>query len=209
MGNSVEPLPEGLWSSIASHLPERHDEEPPAMPRLVAGEPTGPGAPIVPMERRRARGTIAAVGAFAVAAAAVAALLGIGLVHANTQVANDQALARSRADGAVVAALETPGHQVVNLKSTDHATLAQFVIASGRGYMVSSSLRAGQTYQLWGIIGDQPISLGLLGTSPQQSAFTMVTSTSTSTAPSRLSLTVEPAGGSVVPSGPVVASGVV
>ena len=37
MGNSVEPLPEGLWSNIASRLPERQgDEEPPPMPRLTS-----------------------------------------------------------------------------------------------------------------------------------------------------------------------------
>ena len=31
LGNSVEPLPEGLWSSIESRLPPRPDEEPPPM----------------------------------------------------------------------------------------------------------------------------------------------------------------------------------
>ena len=35
LGNSVEPLPEGLWSSIAGALPPRPDEEPPPMPVLV------------------------------------------------------------------------------------------------------------------------------------------------------------------------------
>ena len=38
MGNSVEPLPEGLWSNISSRLPERQGEEPPPMPRLVHEE---------------------------------------------------------------------------------------------------------------------------------------------------------------------------
>ena len=39
LGNSVEPLPEGLWSGIASRLPERHEDEEqlPPMPRLVPG----------------------------------------------------------------------------------------------------------------------------------------------------------------------------
>ena len=35
LGNSVEPLPEGLWSSIASALMVDPDEEPPPMPTLV------------------------------------------------------------------------------------------------------------------------------------------------------------------------------
>ena len=45
MGNSVEPLPEGLWSQIAVRLPGRQDdEEPPPMPRLTpeaASRPSG------------------------------------------------------------------------------------------------------------------------------------------------------------------------
>ena len=50
------------------------------------------------------------------------------------------------------------------------------VLPSGQGYLVSStlpSLDKGRTYQLWAIEGNQPISLGLLGGSPGQAAFTM------------------------------------
>ena len=101
----------------------------------------------------------------------------------------------------------SPGHKIVNLESTSHAKLAQFVIVpGGRGYLVSSSLpglSSGKTYQLWGLIGNQPISLGLMGTSPNQSTFTMAGNQN----PERLSITVEPSGGSVVPTGPIVASG--
>ena len=43
IGNTVEPLPEGLWSNIASRLPERpDDDESPPMPRLVAEAPSHP-----------------------------------------------------------------------------------------------------------------------------------------------------------------------
>ena len=48
LGNSVEPLPEGLWTSIASRLPGRGDEERPPMPRLMRDEADGAG-------RRRSR----------------------------------------------------------------------------------------------------------------------------------------------------------
>ena len=41
LGNSVEPLPEGLWTSIASRLPGRGDEERPPMPRLMRDEADG------------------------------------------------------------------------------------------------------------------------------------------------------------------------
>ncbi len=82
------------------------------------------------------------------------------------------------------------------------------MLPSGQGYLVSSTLPAldkGRTYQLWAIEGNQPISLGLLGSSPSHAAFTMAGSTQ----PSHLSITAEPAGGSVFPTGPIVATGTV
>ncbi len=208
MGNSVEPLPEGLWSNIASRLPERGDEEPPPMPRLVAGDRSTEGAPDA-TGRGRLRGPMATLGALAVAAAAVAALLGVGLVRADDRVAHYQSLARVGTAETVAAALEVPGHQVVTLETAGQAELARFVVVpDGRGYLISSTLptlASHHTYQLWGTIANKPISLGLLGPSPRQATFTVAT-----TAPlSKLSVTVEPAGGSVVPSGQAVASGTV
>jgi anti-sigma-K factor RskA len=208
LGNSVEPLPEGLWSSIASRLPERRDEEPPPMPRLrrVGVE----DAPVSARLRRRqmSRGPLATVGAIAVAAAAVAAVLGINLVRANHQVTTLQTSAEAAAPAAVAAALETPGHTVVNLDNAKQKQVAQFVLVrNGRGYLVSSELPVlakKHTYQLWGIVGGQPISLGLLGRSPYLATFTMA-----GTTPAKLSITVEPAGGSVVPDNPIVATGTV
>jgi anti-sigma-K factor RskA len=67
------------------------------------------------------------------------------------------------------------------------------------------SLDKGQTYQLWAIEGNQPISLGLLGASPGRAAFTMAGSKS----PSHLSITAEPVGGSVFPTGRIIATGTV
>ncbi len=209
LGNSVEPLPEGLWSSIASRLPERRDEEPPPMPRLrrVAIEDD---APVQPRARRRrmSRGPLATIGAIAVAAAAVAAVLGINLVRADNQVTALQTSAEAAAPAAVAAALQTTGHTVVNLADSKQKQVAQFVLVpNGRGYLVSSELPVlakNHTYQLWGIVGGQPISLGLLGRSPYLATFTMA-----GTTPAKLSITVEPAHGSVVPSNPIVATGTV
>ncbi len=79
---------------------------------------------------------------------------------------------------------------------------------SGQGYLVSSQLPplgGGRTYQLWAIVGTRPISLGLLGGAPRQAAFTMAGSTR----PSHLSITAEPSGGSVSPTGPIIATGTV
>jgi hypothetical protein len=185
IGNGVEPLPEGLWSSIVSRLPEHPEveEEHPPMPRLVAGTPST----FRPRARRGGgrRGRRAG--------------------HADNRVSSLQ----SAAPPSVSAYLMAPGHQLVDLDSATHAQLAQFVVLpDGRGYLVSSklpALGATQTYQLWGIVGSQPVSLGLLGDSPRQAAFTMAGSTR----PSRLAITAEPSGGSVVPTGPILATGTV
>jgi anti-sigma factor RsiW len=210
MGNTVEPLPVGLWSSIASRLPERADEEPPPMPRLVSDTPERPAAVARAIRPSRQRGRLASMAAVALAAAAAATVLGIGLVRADNQVNQDQqAIESQNASSSVVAALTTPGHKVVTLDSATHTRLAEFVMEpDGRGFLVKSSLpklSGKQVYQLWGIIGTQPISLGLLGSSPKLSTFTA----STSPSPTQLSITVEPAGGAVVPSSQVLATGLV
>jgi len=206
MGNSVEPLPEGLWSQIALRLPDRQEDEqpPPPMPRLAHEGGSPFRAPAAGPTRRR-RVLVGTIGAIAVAAASVAVVLGIGLVRADNRVSNLQATSP-----AVTAALHTPGHHIVELDSTTSKTeRAQMVVLpSGQGYLVSStlpSLDKGRTYQLWAMEGDQPISLGLLGGSPSQAAFTMAGSTR----PSHLSITAEPAGGSVFPTGPIIATGTV
>jgi anti-sigma-K factor RskA len=207
LGNSVEEPPEGLWSGIVSRLPERHEGEQavPPMPHLSGQEPSPFRAPApAPAPRRKhGRGALATVGAFAVAAAAVAA------VQANHKVSNLQNAAGQQGGAAVTAALQTPGHQVVELDSSTHRQLAEFVmVPDGRGFLVKSdlpTLSSGNIYQLWGIVGGQPISLGVLGGAPQEAAFTMAGSVQ----PTRLSVTAEPAGGSVEPTGSVVASGTV
>jgi len=206
MGNSVEPLPEGLWSNIASRLPERQpDEEPPAMPQL-APEGRSPFRAPPDGRRRPRRSAMTTIGALAVAAAAVAVVLGISLVRADNKVSDLQASAAS-SSSAVTTALRTPGHRVVDLDSSSHAALARVVVVpSGQCYLVSSNLPAlgqGRTYQLWAIEGKRPIYLGLLGGAPRQAAFTMAGSTR----PSHLSITAEPTGGSVFPTGPIVATG--
>ena len=209
MGNSVEPLPEGLWSQIASKLPERReDDEPPPMPQL-ARQGASPFRSPGEGTRRRRRTTVGLVSAIAAAAAAVAIVLGIGLVYANDKVSKLQSAQGTTASATVAAALHTPGHRVVTLDSYSGAHVAQVVVVpSGQGYLVSSklpSLSRDQTYQLWAIEGNQPISLGLLGTSPRQAAFTMASSTQ----PAHLSITAEPAGGSVFPTGSIIATGTV
>jgi anti-sigma-K factor RskA len=205
MGNSVEPVPEGLWSQIALRLPDRQEDEvPPPMPRLAQEAPTPFRAPATGTTHRH-RVMVSTVGTIAVAAASVAVVLGIGLVRADNKVSNLQA-----ASPTVTAALRAPGHQLVVLDSSTSKTeqAKVVVLPSGQGYLVSSalpSLGQGRTYQLWAIEGKRPVSLGLLGASPGRAAFTMAGATR----PTHLSITAEPAGGSVVPTGPILASGTV
>ncbi len=117
MGNSVEPLPEGLWTSIAARLPERADEDAHPMPRLTGRRP-GRSGPATGAGRGRG---IASISAVAVAAAAVAVVLGIGLVRADNQANHDSSLLAAKPHtvthtiSATEAALRTPGHKLVTL----------------------------------------------------------------------------------------------
>jgi anti-sigma-K factor RskA len=211
MGNSVEPLPEGLWSSIASRLPERPAEDPPPMPHLHPVEgPLDRPSELTIARRRRQRlpgGPLATIGSFAVAAAAAAIVLGIGLLHADKQVNQYKtAAAHQHQPTMVQLAMATPGHKVVNLDTPADARLAQFVIVpGGRGYLLHSSfptLPSKEVYQLWAIVAERPISLGLLGSSPTNSTFTV----SGTKSPYVLAVTVEPALGSTSPTSPILAT---
>lgn len=214
LGNSTETPPEGLWSSIAEQL--HHDrpsyEEPPPMPRLVPSSPAPFRAP-ASGRTRRARSAVLVLGVVAVAASAVAVVLGIDLVHSQNNATHLQQAAAHRPAvvprSAAEVALHTPGHRVVMLENASNDALAEFVIVpAGRGYLVSSNLPAlgaGKTYQLWGIVGSTPISLGLLGASPHASTFTITGATWAS----KLALTAEPNGGSVTPTGGIIASGTI
>lgn len=216
LGNSVEPLPEDLWSRISDRLGDHsvEGEEPPPMPELtVSTRERSPFRAPSTGRTRRIRSNALLLGAVAVAASAVAVVLGIGLVRSQDDattlrqsVAHERAAAqRSPAE----VALHTSGHRVVSLVNSAHVEEARFVIVpGGRGYLVSSSLPAlqsGQTYQLWGITGATPISLGLLGRSPHGSTFTVAGAPLTA----ELALTAEPSGGTVAPTGAIVASGTI
>jgi anti-sigma-K factor RskA len=206
MGNSVEAVPDGLWSGIVSRLPPRRNEEPPPMPQLVL-------EPRQPTEQPRRQGSqriaMATLSAIAVAASAVAIVLGVDLVRAQNQVSNLQATMNAHPPQSVADALKTPGHRLVNLETAFHMQVAQFVLVpDGRGFLVDSrlpTLPGDHTYQLWAIVGRSPISLGLLGQAPGPASFTM----SGAEFASQLAITEEPVGGSVVPTQPIIATGAV
>jgi hypothetical protein len=102
----------------------------------------------------------------------------------------------SNGHNGVASALATPGHTVVTVSDTDHKGLISFVLLpGGRGYRIHSILPvlpSAETYQLWSIVRGSPVSIGVMGPSPRAVAFTFVGSTG----PSKLAVTIEPAGGS-------------
>jgi anti-sigma-K factor RskA len=203
-GLAAVPVPEAAAGLAAVPVPE-------AAAGLAAVPAPEAAARLTHAPGSRPRATISAPTRIA-AALVLAALVGVGALAANLSSAHgrigtlEQELARGGGQAQVAAALRSPGHRTVVLRSPSGAALAELVVlTSGRGYLVQSTmpaLPAGQTYQLWAIIGGQPISAGLLGNRPGQAAFTLA-----STSPSSMAVTVEPAGGSPTPNGTMVATG--
>ncbi len=210
LGNSVEELPEGLWTNISSQLWERNGESN-EMPPLVIGDVPAEIV-VIGTARNSSRRVRAALAGVALAAAASIVVLALSLSGANSHVTNLQSALRIANRSVVQRAIDSPGHQIVNLTSDGDQTLAEFVLLpNGTGYLVKSSLPAlasNDTYQLWGIVKGAPVSIGVMGTSPRHVAFTLASSPG----PSELAITVQKAGGSLTPAknfaaaGPVVAS---
>jgi anti-sigma-K factor RskA len=178
--------PAGVWSRIAGSL----EEAPPTLDM----------ARVVSLRSRPARSVpVRVAAAVAAMAAAVIAVLGVQVNHLDSR--TDQlaaALQKGGVDQAVQAALFDPGARRVDLRSEDGATFAQAVVRdNGDSYLVRTNLPtlpADQTYQLWGIIDDQAVSLGVLGNEPGVSAFKMAGSRA-----SVLAVTAEAAGGVATP----------
>jgi hypothetical protein len=226
LGNSVEPLPDRLWPSIAIRLSDApQGTEPRPMPRL---EPTTRSRFRVPSSGRtqRTQKALVMVGAVAVAGIAIAVVFGVGLIRSQDNVSrlqdnvwrlqnNNLKLEENAGATPAEIAMQNPDAAVVSMASRSSGEqLASFVIVpGGEGYLLSSvlpKLDPKLTYQLWGLTAGSstPISLGLLGASPTASQFSIAGAPFTS----ELALTAENAGGSVAPTrwpDNIVASGTV
>ena len=219
LGNVQAVVPDQLWNRIAGQLGDQLDA---LAPVAVDG---GAAAAIVRFDgapRRSRRSRLPAskepsrpgrltrfTWAGVVAAAAVIALLAVDLSSANGRLAHDQSAVGARtAQASIRAALAAPGHQVVEMSSNTNAHLAELVLSAGVGYAVHSAmptLPADETYQLWATIGGQPISLGLFGNRVEPGAAFSLRSERGH--PVALLVTVEPAGGVVVPDRAAIATG--
>lgn len=217
IGNASEPPPDTLWDRIAGRLDERAGRPLPPdpaldRPLLLGGAGEGAQASATAHARSTRRRKARALVGVGVAAAcvALAAVFGVEWSTANGRASRLQrALALQGPSGAVDAALTSPGHRLVALRSTTGAQLAEVVVrGNGVGYVVSSRMRAlpgDETYQLWAEISDKLISLGLLGAHPGLGdAFSLGSATRTART---LMVTVEPSGGVVTPTVSPVATG--
>ncbi|HVM07474.1 MAG TPA: anti-sigma factor [Acidimicrobiales bacterium] len=139
-----QDAPAGVWDAIAASL-----EEPP--PPLTM--PLAPKAP--PSRRVKAWWS----GGLVAAAAVVISLLALTITL------------RGNGDGG---RFEIPDGPRVQLTSADGRHSADMVMANGRGYVVNDNLpklSPDEVYQLWGRKGTELISLGLLGTDPDNEEF--------------------------------------
>jgi anti-sigma-K factor RskA len=161
------PAPEGLWDRIAGAIESSRpaDLEPVRDARR--------------RERRRP-GAFARWGTVAAVAAAVLAIVGLGMRVVDQGRVLDRLVATSE-DRELVraanAALLDPRASRVMLGSEDGGVAVDAVLLpDGTGYLVRNNLRPlppGRTYQLWALDEGIPISVGVLGRHPGVVAFSV------------------------------------
>lgn len=139
----------------------------------IAQDPDGVSStPVVALRPSRRRAPAWRVGAAVLAAAAVAAIAVLGIrVGELSGRHSAPTAAATMAD--VRAALAKPGHRAVTLRGHG-ARLNVVLLPSGVGYLYDARLRplpSTRTYQLWGVVGGEAISYGLLGPDPHVERF--------------------------------------
>ncbi|HEX7169093.1 MAG TPA: anti-sigma factor [Acidimicrobiales bacterium] len=168
--------PAGLWDRIASNLEEAPPPVDLGLARATAagraGRPSEPGRPAAPATGRPAApatGRMAAPGW---------RRWPLGMVAAAAVVISVLALAVALRDGGGRDGTGLPAEVAsaprVHLTSSDGRHSADVVVVDGRGYVFNDNLPAldeTEVYQLWGRRGTTLVSLGLLGTDPEQEAF--------------------------------------
>jgi anti-sigma-K factor RskA len=167
--------PDGLWERIAEKL---DDTAPPPSGELAAVLSFDAAAarhdgeqPEARRSARRRRSFATGVGAWigATAAAALIAVIAVSVVQSRDDGGGDiEAMAE--------AALNDRDSAVAKLVSADGALGGEAVIdQDGHGYLIARALPPltdDRTYQLWGVIDGEAISLGVLGAAPETEMFT-------------------------------------
>ena len=226
LANSGGQPPARLWDGIAERLDGTSDGSwdriaarlGPADERVAGDATTGPsvGAPVVTIGSgtRRSRWAPAGAGLVAAAAAVLALVLGLQVHHLNGQV--NALRAGPQLSTAERAALASPTTRRIPLAGTSstggNGTPATIVLtAAGTGFLIDGTgnglapLPSDRTYQLWGVVGDRTISLGLLGPHPDIVPFSVAGSAPVT----EFAVTDEVAGGVVTSRNQPVAVGTV
>jgi len=207
----LDPPAAPSWDRLAARLqvPADAPDVADAPDATAAGAPPAvgreAGADIVPIDRARRPGRVATVVVSIVAAAAAlaAVVLGVQVHHLNHQVSALN-VTHQTVSQAAQAALEDPTTQRIQLTPTPTSTAPKDAVVtmvmarSGTGYVIADGLQAlpaQETYQLWGSVGGQLISLGVLGPDPRTSTFTFDSAARVQA----FAITAEQSGGSVQP----------
>jgi anti-sigma-K factor RskA len=163
--------PAGLWERITASI-EGQDAAP---PQRVAD--------VLPLRRAR-RVPVAAMAMLSAAAAAVLAVVLVNTMRTDSD--------RTPMAQAFQAALDDRDSLTAELANEAGTRARAVVDADGHGYLELSGLPAladDKTYQLWGVIDGEPISLGIFGPNPELETFSATGNLTT------LVITTEEAGG--------------
>ncbi|MGC9154181.1 MAG: anti-sigma factor domain-containing protein [Ferrimicrobium sp.] len=189
LANEGGPAPAGIWDRIEDEINGSGD--------VVAFRP--------PQRSRLRIPTIIASTALAVAAA-LTLIFGIAIHSLHNQVAELSTQVTTSATRAIAtAALLQPGAKRFALDNPQGHTVGS-VVALRSGEVVLTSflmhpLATNSTYQVWAIVDEKPISLGLLGSHPTVSVFHTGGHHAF-----EFAITVEPASGVAQPTGAPVAT---
>jgi predicted anti-sigma-YlaC factor YlaD len=191
----VEPAadaPPGVWDDIVASIRHKPEEMPRSIRRVVS-------------KRNRWLQGWALVATGAVAAVII---LAVSVANLNSDVSNlKNQVAVGSLQSAAEHAVAAPGHELVELRGSNGAGVAQAVITTdGVAYLLPKDLHplaSARTYQLWAESRGVAVSLGVLGAKPGISAFRVEPGMTA------LMLTAEPSGGVQAPTSAVIASGTV
>ncbi len=181
--------PDGVWDRISDEIGE---QAPPPGPELAKVMSLDEGRD----ERDRRRRGVSSVVPWIVSAAAAAVVAVVAIAVVDRDDAPSDPIA-----AAVEAARSDRDSVTTTLVSDASDAAAEAIIdQDGHGYVVARDLPTlsdDQTYQLWGVVDDQVISLGIFGPNPEIETFTVESEVSA------LAITIEQFPGVVSDGNPV------
>lgn len=161
----------------AAFLAHAGADAPPAVWDRIAGSIDVP-APAVPLAPRLGFGARRRFPAAALVAAAALVIAVLGAqVRNQDQRIDDLAAALAATDGGFDAAMAEPDTTMMSLAGLDDAAVPVAMDGTGHAWLMASALPAlpeGRTYQLWGAVGEELVSIAVLGRDPGVISFDYV-----------------------------------